>query len=81
MCRRMKFLLASLLAISGLAPASIAAGEPEATQVRISWDKVIRESKTTATFQIVANPMLRRGGAICWQGRWLAITGPGKAIE
>lgn len=35
--------------------------ESDPSQVRIDWDKVIRVSKTTATFQIVMNPMLRPG--------------------
>lgn len=44
-----------------LALASSLQAQSDPTQVRIEWDKVIRESKTTATFQIVMNPLLRPG--------------------
>ena len=32
--------------------------------VKVDWNKVVRESKTTATLQVVVNPPLRRGSAI-----------------
>jgi hypothetical protein len=35
-----------------------------AAPVKIDWNKVVRESKTTATLQVVVNPPLRRGSAI-----------------
>jgi len=35
-----------------------------AQPVKIDWGKVVRESKTTATLQVVVNPPLRRGSAI-----------------
>jgi hypothetical protein len=41
--------------------ASSLQAQSDPPQVRIEWGKVIRESKTTATFQIVMNPLLRPG--------------------
>lgn len=35
-----------------------------AQPVKIDWNKVLRESKTTATLQVVVNPPLRRGSPI-----------------
>jgi hypothetical protein len=35
-----------------------------AQPVKVDWSKVVRESKTTATLQVVVNPPLRRGSAI-----------------
>ena len=35
-----------------------------AEPVSVQWDKVVRESKTTATLQVVVNPPLRRGSKI-----------------
>ncbi len=35
-----------------------------AQEIKISWDKVQRVSKTTATLQVVVNPPLRRGSPI-----------------
>ncbi len=35
-----------------------------AQPVKVDWNKVVRESKTTATLQVVVNPPLRRGSAI-----------------
>jgi hypothetical protein len=35
-----------------------------AAPLTIDWNKVVRESKTTATFQVVVNPPLRPGSAI-----------------
>src|ERR1051325_4293292 len=35
-----------------------------AQKVTIDWNKVVRESKTTATLQVVVNPPLRRGSPI-----------------
>ncbi len=40
------------------------AGSVLAQDVKISWDKVQRVSKATATLQVVVNPPLRRGSAI-----------------
>ena len=44
--------------------ASSLQAQSDPPQVRIEWDKVIRESKTTATFQIVMNPLLRQGSRL-----------------
>jgi hypothetical protein len=35
-----------------------------AQPVKVDWSKVVRESKTVATLQVVVNPPLRRGSAI-----------------
>jgi hypothetical protein len=35
-----------------------------ADPVKIDWNKIVRESKTTATLQVVVNPPLRRGSPI-----------------
>ena len=43
-----------------LGTAALLVGAP----VKVDWDKVVRESKTTATLQVVVNPPLRRGSAI-----------------
>ncbi len=47
-----------LLVLSGGAASSAA------QEVKISWDKIERVSKTTATLQVVVNPPLRRGSPI-----------------
>lgn len=36
----------------------------QAAPIKIDWHKVVRESQTTATLQVVVNPPLRRGSAI-----------------
>jgi glycosyl hydrolase family 39 (putative alpha-L-iduronidase) len=36
----------------------------EAQEVKVSWNKIERVSKTTATLQVVVNPPLRRGSSI-----------------
>ena len=41
-------------------------------EVTISWDKIIMVSKTTATLQVVANPMLRRNSPI-YEGAFNAL--------
>jgi hypothetical protein len=35
-----------------------------AAEVKVDWNKVVRESRTTATLQVVVNPPLRRGSKI-----------------
>jgi len=35
-----------------------------AAPVNVQWDKVVRESRTTATLQVVVNPPLRPGSKI-----------------
>ena len=35
-----------------------------AQPIKVDWSKVVRESRTTATLQVVVNPPLRRGSAI-----------------
>ena len=35
-----------------------------AQPVKVDWSKIVRESKTTATLQVVVNPPLRRGSVI-----------------
>ncbi len=41
---------------------AFAADSPD--KVTANWEKVVRESKTTATLQVVVNPLLRRGSPI-----------------
>src|SRR5579885_3511674 len=43
---------------------SAAAGAVPPANITVSWDKVERVSNTTATLQVVVNPMLRRGSRI-----------------
>ncbi len=54
--------LVLFLFCSVLAPLLKAESNPQ--QIQINWDKVIRETKTTATFQIVMNPLLRPGSRL-----------------
>jgi hypothetical protein len=42
----------------------LAAGSADPATLKINWDKVIAESRTTPTLQVVVNPPLRRGSAI-----------------
>src|SRR3546814_17115484 len=35
-----------------------------ATPLHINWNKIVSESRSTATFQVVVNPMLRKGSPI-----------------
>jgi hypothetical protein len=49
----MKFVLLLLCSAASLA-----------APVTVHWDKVVRESKTTATLQVVVNPLLRPGSKI-----------------
>jgi len=52
------------LTLLALAWAASLATAQEAVEVTVSWDKVVRVSKTTPTLQVVVNPMLRRGSPI-----------------
>jgi len=36
----------------------------DSRKVSVHWDKVVRESKTTSTLQVMVNPPLRRGSTI-----------------
>ena len=45
-------------------PILLCAAALPAQPVKVNWDKVVRESKTTLTLQVVVNPPLRRGSAI-----------------
>lgn len=57
----MKLALLPCLA-AALGMAAWSAGQPSA--LKIDWNKVTRESQTTATLQVVVNPPLRRGSQI-----------------
>src|SRR3546814_2795495 len=35
-----------------------------APPLHINWNKIVSESRSTATFQVVVNPMLRKGSPI-----------------
>jgi len=63
--RSMKHLLRvlapSVLCILGALPALFA---QSGGSVEVRWDKPIRELQTTATLQVVVNPMLRRGAKL-----------------
>lgn len=62
------FLLLSLLGplTSGYSqqPSGTKTQAPEKVDVTLNWSKVTHHSKTTATLQVVVNPMLRRGSPI-----------------
>jgi hypothetical protein len=53
----------AVVAILVLTPA-FTIGAVEKAKVSVSWDKIVRVSKTRATLQVVVNPMLRRGSPI-----------------
>jgi hypothetical protein len=57
MHRRTFLFLVAILVSLGFSTSLWAEANPQ--PVHIEWGKVIRESKTTATFQIVMNPLLR----------------------
>jgi len=58
----MKSIIAATLG-AGLA-AALAWSADGQIGLKVDWDKVTRESKTTPTLQVVVNPPLRRGSAI-----------------
>src|SRR5947207_12252798 len=49
----------SLLAAVGRSPAQDAP-----VQITVHWDKIVQESRTTPTLQVVVNPPLRRGTSV-----------------
>jgi hypothetical protein len=49
-------LVPSLMLAAGL---SLAQDAP--VQIAVHWDKIVQESRTTPTLQVVVNPPLRRG--------------------
>src|SRR5437762_10211836 len=48
-----------MLAAAGRSPAQDAS-----VQITVHWEKMVQESKTTPTLQVVVNPPLRRGTAV-----------------
>src|SRR5580704_2278274 len=59
--------MANLLAVFFMVAASClpaSAQEPKQQQVNIDWDKTVLVSKSTATLQVVTNPMLNPGAPI-----------------
>jgi hypothetical protein len=53
-----------LLCSAALVAAPVLAAAPAPAPVKVTWDKVVRVSKTTATLQVVVNPPLRPGSKI-----------------
>ncbi len=53
-----------LLAICANDPLAFAQATSPTGTVTVDWDKTIRTSRSTPTFQVVVNPMLRRGSPI-----------------
>ncbi|MEO6966287.1 MAG: glycosyl hydrolase family 39, partial [Acidobacteriaceae bacterium] len=53
----------TILAVSMSVPCFAQAATPSA-KVQIDWDKTILVSRSTATLQVVVNPMLNRGSAM-----------------
>jgi hypothetical protein len=56
--------LLCLAAFAGICSSSVIAQEPETKTVVIHWDKPIVTSKSTATLQVVVNPMTEPGSPI-----------------
>ncbi len=54
--------LGVIFTVALLIEASSTAQTP--AKVNITWDKVVRVSKTTPALQVVVNPPLRRGSSI-----------------
>jgi hypothetical protein len=52
------------MSCAGLVAVLMSTAAATAQDMKISWDKVERVAKTTATLQVVVNPPLRRGTAI-----------------
>src|SRR2546429_7121934 len=48
-----------ILAAAGLSLAQVAP-----VQIAVHWDKIVQESRTTPTLQVVVNPPLRRGTSV-----------------
>ena len=53
-----------LLFLCAPALVSVAQGNPQPNSIAIDWGKTIFISKSTATLQVVVNPMLRSGSPI-----------------
>src|SRR5260370_4364608 len=53
---RFLFVASFVLAAAGWSPAQDAP-----VQIAVHWDKIVHESRTTPTLQVVVNPPLRRG--------------------
>src|SRR5438046_9109729 len=44
-----------------LAAAGLSLAQDAPVQIAVHWDKIVQESRTTPTLQVVVNPPLRRG--------------------
>src|SRR5256885_16706565 len=47
-----------------LATAEPRPAQDAAVQITVHWDKLVQESRTTPTLQVVVNPPLRRGTSV-----------------
>jgi hypothetical protein len=50
--------------LGGLVAAAAWSADDQPARLKVDWDRVIRESKTVPTLQVVVNPLLRRGSQI-----------------
>jgi len=58
------FVAGGVVALAGICGSAVSAQQPEAKTVTIQWDKPIVTSKSTATLQVVVNPMTEQGSPI-----------------